>query len=87
MLQSRSQNKVTEIPMIKHLKQFLTNEELEEIRSYNSKEFSELSDTHLEFRLKFDKLKNTLKELKNILLQQEAWEGNNYNKVTYFDLK
>ncbi|CAG8778297.1 27150_t:CDS:2, partial [Gigaspora margarita] len=57
----------------------------EEIQSYNSKELPELSDNLLEFLLKFDK--DTLEELKNVLLEQEAWEGNNYNKVTHFDLK
>ncbi|RIB09056.1 hypothetical protein C2G38_1981881 [Gigaspora rosea] len=72
-------------PDDKTYESIFTNEELEEIRSYNSKELPELPDNLLEFLLKFDK--DTLEELKNVLLEQEAWEGNDYNKVTHFDLK
>ncbi|KAF0542514.1 c2h2-type zinc finger transcription factor [Gigaspora margarita] len=72
-------------PDDKPFETIFTNEELEEIQSYNSKELPELSDNLLEFLLKFDK--DTLEELKNVLLEQKACEGNNYNKVTHFDLK
>ncbi|CAG8802381.1 4994_t:CDS:2, partial [Gigaspora margarita] len=57
-------------PNNKTFETIFTNEELEKIQSYNSKEFPELSDNLLEFLLKFDK--DTLEKLKNVLLEQKA---------------
>ncbi|RIA81831.1 hypothetical protein C1645_789518 [Glomus cerebriforme] len=62
-----------------------TEEELDEIRTYNRKEFPEISDDLLEYLLKYEK--DSLEELREVLAEKEPWEGKNYDKSIHFDFE
>ncbi|CAG8484948.1 10822_t:CDS:2 [Funneliformis caledonium] len=62
-----------------------TEKELDEIRSYNSKEFPEVPDGLIEYLLKYDK--DSLEELREVLAEKESWEGKYYDKSIHFDFE
>ncbi|CAI2193323.1 9881_t:CDS:2, partial [Funneliformis geosporum] len=62
-----------------------TEEELNEIRTYNSKELPEVPDYLLEYLLKYEK--DSLEELREVLTEKESWEGRNYDKSNHFNFE
>ncbi|RGB21936.1 hypothetical protein C1646_776959 [Rhizophagus diaphanus] len=62
-----------------------TEEELDEIRTYNSKELPKVPDDLLEYLLKYDE--DSLEELREVLTEKESWEGRNYDKSIHFNFE